>query len=128
MTGDGSRVNLPYNPSDSDTFIQCIEGRKGINQIHLNCLYDVLNDLFLDTVLQGIHEGDEKAVAEALDHAHMHVTSNRSYNCAESAIWQIREKRYFDSLSHYSGNLLFVGINYDEKTKQHTCRIKKYVK
>ena len=46
----------------------------------------------------------------------------------ESAISQIREKRYFDSLSAYSGNLLFVGINYDEKTKAHECRIEKFVK
>lgn len=27
-----------------------------------------------------------------------------------------------DSLSHYSGDLLFVGINYDEKKKEHICR------
>lgn len=57
---DGSRINLPYNPSDSDTFIQCTERRKGINQMHLNCLYDVLNDVFLDTELQGVQQMDEQ--------------------------------------------------------------------
>lgn len=57
---DGSRLNLPYNPSDPDTFIKCIENRKGINQMHLNCLYDILNDLFLDTELQPIKQMDEK--------------------------------------------------------------------
>jgi RecB family endonuclease NucS len=46
-------------------------------------------------------------------------------DCAESAIKQIKEKRYFDSLASYSGNLLFVGINYDEKTKKHECKIEK---
>jgi len=46
----------------------------------------------------------------------------------ESAITQIKERRYFDSLSHYTGNLLFVGINYDEKEKTHTCRIERLVK
>ena len=124
--------------------------------------------------------GNENAVANALDESHIHVTSNRSYNnedalqsaiylsyiyalnkytivremtagkgfadvvfipfvenmpamiielkrndCAESAIKQIKEKRYFDSLSSFHGNLLFVGINYDEKTKKHECRIEK---
>ena len=58
---DGSRINLPYNPSDADTFICAIEGRKGINQVHLNSLYDVLNDIFLDIELQGIHQMNEKA-------------------------------------------------------------------
>ena len=37
---DGTRTNLPYNPSDKDTYIQAIADRKGINQMHLNCLYD----------------------------------------------------------------------------------------
>ncbi|MBQ7557733.1 MAG: PD-(D/E)XK nuclease domain-containing protein, partial [Lachnospiraceae bacterium] len=47
---------------------------------------------------------------------------------AESAIDQIRERKYYASLEHYSGNLLFVGINYDEKSKTHTCNIERFVK
>ena len=47
---------------------------------------------------------------------------------SESALKQIREKKYFSSLSNYSGNLIFVGINYDEKTKTHTCKIEEFVK
>ena len=58
---DGSRINLPYSPSDESSFIHSIKGRKGINQVHLNALYDPLNDIFLDAILQGIHEMDEKA-------------------------------------------------------------------
>ena len=46
---------------------------------------------------------------------------------ADSAIEQIHDKQYFDSLSHYQGNLIFVGINYDEETKTHTCRIERMV-
>ena len=45
-----------------------------------------------------------------------------------SALEQIKEKRYFESLSHYQGNLLFVGINYDEKEKTHSCRIETFKK
>ena len=47
-------------------------------------------------------------------------------SCTESAIDQIKEKKYFASLEHYQGNLLFVGINYDEKEKTHTCKIEKF--
>ena len=46
----------------------------------------------------------------------------------ESAMNQIKEKRYFSSLEHYSGNLLFVGVNYDEEKKTHECRIERFVK
>lgn len=44
---------------------------------------------------------------------------------AESAINQIKEKRYAGALKEYSGNILLVGINYDAKTKKHTCCIEK---
>ena len=47
--------------------------------------------------------------------------------CAESALDQIRNKRYFSSLTNYLGNLLFVGINYDEKEKTHTCQMEMFV-
>ena len=47
---------------------------------------------------------------------------------ADSALNQIREKKYFASLEHYKGNLLFVGINYDENTKKHKCKIEKFEK
>ena len=47
---------------------------------------------------------------------------------AESALNQIKEKKYFDSLEHYSGNLLFVGINYDEEKKTHNCKIEQFIK
>ena len=49
-------------------------------------------------------------------------------DCVESALKQIREKQYFASLEHYSGNLLFIGINYDEKQKTHTCKIEEFEK
>ena len=42
---------------------------------------------------------------------------------ALGAINQIKEHKYDDLLSHYRGNLLFVGINYDEKSKRHDCII-----
>lgn len=47
---------------------------------------------------------------------------------AESALNQIREKRYFDSLFSFKGKILFVGINYDENTKTHECKIEEFVK
>lgn len=46
----------------------------------------------------------------------------------ETALNQIKEKKYFDSLAHYSGDLLFIGINYDEAKKTHECKIERFVK
>ena len=44
---------------------------------------------------------------------------------AESAIEQIKEKRYIDCLKNYSGEVLLVGINYDKESKRHSCKIEK---
>ena len=47
---------------------------------------------------------------------------------AKTAMKQIKEKRYPDSLLGYTGDILLVGINYDKKTKEHQCLIEQYVK
>ena len=47
---------------------------------------------------------------------------------AQTALQQIKEKRYAESLQDYAGEILLVGINYDKKTKEHSCSIEKLVK
>lgn len=47
---------------------------------------------------------------------------------AETAISQIHEKQYADSLKCYAGDVVLVGINYDKKTKTHQCKIEKTYK
>ena len=47
---------------------------------------------------------------------------------AETAIEQIRTKKYPASIEQYTGEILLVGINYDKKTKKHQCKIEKYIK
>ena len=44
---------------------------------------------------------------------------------AETAIQQIKDRRYADSVLNYTGNILLIRINYDAKTKKHECMIEK---
>jgi hypothetical protein len=46
----------------------------------------------------------------------------------ETAINQIKQKRYIKALEGYSGEVLLVGVNYDKDTKEHTCVIEKWEK
>lgn len=46
----------------------------------------------------------------------------------EGAIGQIKNKDYPQALENYGGDILLVGINYNEKSKKHTCRIEEYKK
>ena len=47
---------------------------------------------------------------------------------AETAIDQIKQKKYFECLKDYSGEILLVGVNYDKKTKEHSCVIESVTK
>ena len=44
---------------------------------------------------------------------------------ADCAIQQIKEKRYPAILEGYVGEMVIVGINYDTKTKEHSCKIER---
>ncbi len=44
---------------------------------------------------------------------------------AEGAIKQIKEKDYPSLISEYTGDMMLVGINYNESTKEHSCKIEK---
>lgn len=45
---------------------------------------------------------------------------------ADTAISQIKKKKYTKALEHYSGEILLVGINYSKKKTSHQCVIEKY--
>lgn len=47
---------------------------------------------------------------------------------AVTALQQIKDKDYPQSIRQYTGEMLLVGINYDKKNKKHECVIEKYDK
>ena len=56
------------------------------------------------------------------------IVEMKRNSSADSALQQIREKRYFAGLKDHVGEILFVGIDYDEMTKKHTCAMERFVK
>ncbi|GAA0043634.1 IS4 family transposase [Lactobacillus amylovorus] len=58
---DGSDFDQPFNPKSKNIF-QGKDGRKYC-QIHVNALYDVLNKLYLDMVIQPRQKMDEREAA-----------------------------------------------------------------
>jgi hypothetical protein len=47
---------------------------------------------------------------------------------ADTAIEQIKNKQYVDSLKGYSGKVILVGISYDKESKVHSCVIEEAFK
>lgn len=46
---------------------------------------------------------------------------------AQTALQQIRNKKYPASITDYTGEILLVGINYDKGSKEHQCEIEKLI-
>ena len=70
---------------------------------------------FADLVLLPYPHTDKPAMVIELKHNHN----------ADTAIRQIKEKRYTGALKDYIGDILLVGISYDDN-KGHSCIIEKY--
>ncbi len=177
---------LAYDEAEQQCYIPNreihAEWRKAIedddNYAETDRIIKASKQLLKDTI-----EMNESAVAEALDNAHIHVSSIRNYNneyslhaaiylsyiyainnyviakelptgkgvadiayipfdktkaaiivelkvnqSPDTALNQIKQKKYFASLDNWHGDILFVGVSYDKETKQHWCKIEKFVK
>jgi len=56
---DGSKVSIPLNPNDGDTHVKNTKNSKGYNLLNVNVLYDVLNKIYLDAIIQGYRKMNE---------------------------------------------------------------------
>ena len=54
------------------------------------------------------------------------VTELKWNKNAQTALNQIKEKQYPQSLLQYTGQILLIGINYDKKTKAHSCKSERF--
>lgn len=74
--------------------------------------------------MQATFQGDADEVARQIDYSHMVNTSILAYN-DETALTQIKEKKYIQALEGYEGEILLVGIHYEKEDKKHTCVIER---
>ena len=56
---DGSDLQTPANPNDPDSFFSGTNGQKAYNLLHINAIYDLLQHIYLDTVIQKKRNADE---------------------------------------------------------------------
>lgn len=81
---DGSTVNLPRNPDDQTTSVSAKPGTKSYNCIHLNALFDLMNQVYIDYKIDlGTHMKEIDALYEMApsipDPEHSILTADRGY-------------------------------------------------
>ena len=109
---DGSHVQIPSNVHDKMTHFNSTKDGRGYNLLHLNALYDLKNQLYLDAVIQnGREEHESRALAELDDRSWLKEPAILIADCGYEAYnntahieqknWNylIRAKAYFQGLS-----------------------------
>ena len=73
-------------------------------------------------------EAANKKVQENISSYPALVVELKWNKSAKTALQQIKERKYPESIKQYTGDILLVGVNYDKKTKKHLCLIESYEK
>lgn len=117
---DNSHIHVTSNRSYNNEYaLQCA--------IYLAYIYAINGYMVTKEMTAG--KGFADLVYVPFDKSKAAIIVELKHNkSAGTALTQIRENRYFDSLANWHGGLLFVGVNYDEKSKEHSCKIERFVK
>lgn len=95
---DGSDIQIPTNPTDTDSYIAGTNGHKGYNLLHINALYDLNKHIYSDVIIQKARERNEhKAFQELVDYSDIEkalVIADRGYESFNSMA-HIQEKGCF---------------------------------
>lgn len=95
---DGSDIQIPTNPADTDSYIAGTNGHKGYNLLHINALYDLNKHIYSDVIIQKARERNEHKAFQALvdysDIKQALVIADRGYESFNSMA-HIQEKGWF---------------------------------
>ncbi len=65
---DGSDLRIAANPNDPDSFFPGVNGQKAYNLLHINAMYDLLQHIYVDAILQKSRCSDESgALTDMVD-------------------------------------------------------------
>lgn len=65
---DGTDLQTPTNPNDQDSFFQPKDGSKAYNLLHLNAMYDLMNNTYTDAIVEGfLIQNEQRALARMVD-------------------------------------------------------------
>ena len=95
---DGSDIQIATNPNDPDSFFPGTNGQKGYNLLHLNALYEINHQVYVNSIIQKAKDKNEhKALQEMVDNSSISkalVIADRGYESYNN-LAHIQEKGWF---------------------------------
>lgn len=72
LAADGSHVQIPSDIHDKATYFNSTKDGRGYNLLHLNALYDLESQVYLDAIIQdGREEHESQALVELVDRSEL---------------------------------------------------------
>ena len=97
LAADGSDFVLAANPNDPDSFFPGTEEQKSYNLLHLNAMFDLIQHIYTDAVLQKRRKADEcGALVSMIDRSQLTnvlLLIDRGYECF-NVLAHIQEKNW----------------------------------
>lgn len=63
---DGSDIQVEPNPNDANSYFPGVNGQAAYSLLHLNAMYDVLQHIYMDAILQKRRNADENGALTAM--------------------------------------------------------------
>lgn len=130
---DGSKLNIPHNPEDYETYIKSTKksDHKGYNSLNINTVFDLMNKIYLAANIQTPRKFDERQSAidmlERLDFpSQTIVIADRGYESYNFfANLQNKELKYVIRIRDNSKNgiVTSLNMNYDNEFDEEVTRI-----
>lgn len=99
---DGSNISIYPDSNDFETYVNSTSGKgKGYNQLHLNALYDILNNRYLDVVIQSYRQQNE--FAALIEMAERHKDKRSIFVCDRGYV----SFNLFEHINH-TGNYFLI--------------------
>lgn len=80
---DGSDLHIPTNPMDTESFFAGTNGQKSYNLLHLNALYDLERNIYIDAIVQKrLKVNESKALVDMVERSEIKqalVIADRGY-------------------------------------------------
>lgn len=99
--------------------------RSVIKFAYLSCMEEFIE---IQELPSGIGYADVVFLPKKSSNKPVMIVELKWNKTATSALKQIKDRKYPQVLENYGGEILLVGVNYSEKTKEHTCVIEIYQK
>ena len=95
---DGSDIQIATDPNDPDSYFPGTNGQKDYNLLHLNALYEINHQVYVNSIIQKAKDKNEhKALQEMVDNSSISkalVIADRGYESYNN-LAHIQEKKWF---------------------------------